>query len=95
MCFLKKVFLKTSQNLQENTCARVSFLIKMQAEARNYIKKKIPTHVFFSEFCEIFKSTTPVAASTLLPPIRAAEIVKWVRKYMDGSSESLQSLSSY
>ena len=27
-CFVKKVFLEISQNLQENTCARVSFLIK-------------------------------------------------------------------
>ena len=27
----KKVFLKISQNLQENSCARVSFLIKLQA----------------------------------------------------------------
>ena len=27
----KKVFLKISQNSQENTCARVSFLIKLQA----------------------------------------------------------------
>ena len=26
----KKVFLEISQNLQENTCARVSFLIKLQ-----------------------------------------------------------------
>ena len=26
----KKVFLKISQNSQENTCARVSFLIKLQ-----------------------------------------------------------------
>ena len=31
----------------------------------------------------------------LLPPIRAAEIVECVRKYMDGSSVNLQSLSSY
>ena len=30
-CSLKKVFLEISQNLQENTCARVSFLIKLQA----------------------------------------------------------------
>ena len=28
---MKKVFLKISQNSQENTCARVSFLIKLQA----------------------------------------------------------------
>ena len=27
----KKVFLEISQNLQENTCARDSFLIKLQA----------------------------------------------------------------
>ena len=28
---VKKVFLKISQNSQENTCARVSFLIKLRA----------------------------------------------------------------
>ena len=28
--FCKKVFLKISQNSQENTCARVPFLIKLQ-----------------------------------------------------------------
>ena len=28
-CFVKKVFLKISQNSQENTCAWVSFLIKL------------------------------------------------------------------
>ena len=37
----KKLFLEISQNSQENTCARVSFLIKM----------------FSCEFCEISKST--------------------------------------
>ena len=30
-CSVKKVFLEVSQNSQENTCARVSFLIKLQA----------------------------------------------------------------
>ena len=30
-CSVKKVFLQISQNSQENTCARVSFLIKLQA----------------------------------------------------------------
>ena len=29
-CFVKKVFLEISQNSQENTCARVSFLIRLQ-----------------------------------------------------------------
>ena len=30
-CSVKNVFLEISQNSQENTCARVSFLIKLQA----------------------------------------------------------------
>ena len=29
-CYVKKVLLEISQNSQENTCARVSFLIKLQ-----------------------------------------------------------------
>ena len=35
----KKVFLEVSQNSQENTCAIVSFLLKLQASACNFIKK--------------------------------------------------------
>ena len=53
-CSVKKVFLEIWQNSQENTCARVSFLIKLP--------------VFSCEFCEISKNTfpyrtPPVAAS--------------------------------
>ena len=33
-CSVKKVFLKISQYLQENTCARASFLIKLQASGK-------------------------------------------------------------
>ena len=33
----EKVLLEISQNSQENTCARVSFIIKLQA---NFIKKE-------------------------------------------------------
>ena len=29
-CFIEKVFLEISQNSPENTCARVSYLIKLQ-----------------------------------------------------------------
>ena len=36
----KKVILEISQNSQENTCARVSFLIKLQILAWNFIKKE-------------------------------------------------------
>ena len=34
-CSVKKVFLKTSQNSQENTFVGVSFLIKLQASGLN------------------------------------------------------------
>ena len=45
----KKVFLEISQNSQENTCARVSFLINLQAWGL--------AQVFSCEFCEISKNT--------------------------------------
>ena len=48
----KKVFLKISQNSQENTCARVSFLIKLQF---SFIKKEALAQVFSCEFSEISK----------------------------------------
>ena len=43
---LKKVFLKISQNSQEDTGARVSFLIKLQAAPVTYWKKDSGTGVF-------------------------------------------------
>ena len=56
-CSVKKVFFEISQNSQENTCARDSFLIKLPL-----------VQVFFCEFCEISKNTfiyktPPVVAS--------------------------------
>ena len=45
---VEKMFLKISQNLQESTCARVSFF--------NFIKKEALAQVFSCEFCEIFKN---------------------------------------
>ena len=67
-CSVKKVFLEISQNSKENTCARVSFLIKLRTSACNFIKKETLAKVFSCEFCEISKSTffyktPPVAAS--------------------------------
>ena len=51
------MFLKISQNSQENTCARASFLIKLQAEPCSFIKKEALAQVFSCGFCEIFKNT--------------------------------------
>ena len=67
-CSVKKVFLKISQNSQENTCARDSVLI-------NFIKKETLVQVFSCEFCEIFKTpffyrTSSVAASVIAPAQR-------------------------
>ena len=52
----KKVFLEISQNSQENTCVRASFLIKLQAQACNFIKKETLTQVLPYEFCEILRA---------------------------------------
>ena len=54
----EEVFLKTLQNLQENTCARVSFLIKLQASRSGpLLKKETLALVFSCEFCQMSKST--------------------------------------
>ena len=69
-CCVKKVFLETSQNSQEDTCARVSFLIKFQAESSNFIKKETLAQVFSCEFCEISKNTfshrTPLVIASVI-----------------------------
>ena len=46
---LEKVFLEISQNSQENTGARVSFLI-------NFIKKETQAQLFSCEFCKISRN---------------------------------------
>ena len=55
-CSVKNIFLEISQNSQENTCVRVSFLIKLQA-ACNFIKKETLAQVFSREFYKISKNT--------------------------------------
>ena len=40
-CFVKKAFLKTLQNLQENTCARASFSIKLQVWGQSLFFNKV------------------------------------------------------
>ena len=62
------MFSEISQNSQENTCARVSFLIKLRPEACNFIEKETLEQVFASESCEISKNTflerTPLMAAS-------------------------------
>ena len=47
---------RCSQYLQENTCARVSFLIKLQTLG-NFIEKEALAQVFSYEIWEIFMNT--------------------------------------
>ena len=66
--FCKKVISEISQNSQQNTCDRVSFLVKLEACARvSFLKlqasglqpyeKETLAQVFSCEFCEISKNT--------------------------------------
>ena len=54
--FYKKGVLEISQNSQENTCARLSFLIKLQAWSLLLYWKETLTQVFSCQFCEISKN---------------------------------------
>ena len=52
-----EVFLKISQNSQENTCARASFLIKLQATLPAVLLKKRLWHRYFPMKIEKFLRT--------------------------------------
>ena len=64
--FIKKVFLKILPNSQENSCARASFLIKLQAWACNSIKKEALAQVLSCEFCKIPKNIFSYRTSLVL-----------------------------
>ena len=51
------MFLEISQNPQENNCAKVSFIIKLQASGQvaGFIKNETLAQVFCCEFYEISK----------------------------------------
>ena len=54
--FVKKVFLEISQNSQENTCARVSFLIKLQAPPATLLKKRLWHRCFPVNFAKVLRT---------------------------------------
>ena len=62
-CSVKKVYLEISQNSQENTCARVSFLNKVAGCTCKPIKWCVPVN--FAKFLRnfFFYKTPQVAAS--------------------------------
>ena len=80
----KKGFLEISQNSQENTCAKDSFLIKLQGQTCTFIKKETLAQVFSCEFCEISKNTflyrTPLVAASVSPNIGCLLFLNLPRK---------------
>ena len=54
--FCKKLLLNILENSQENTCARVSFLIKLQALAWNLIKKETLAQGFPKNFAKFVRT---------------------------------------
>ena len=74
-CSVEKVFLEISQNSQENTCARVSFLIKLQA-ACGFIKKEALVQVLSCEFCEISKNTFFYRTPSVAAPVCITKVTR-------------------
>ena len=68
MAVAQSYSVKISQNSEKNTCARVSFLIKLQASTCNIIKKENLAQGFSREFCEISKNNF----SYRIPPVTAS-----------------------
>ena len=54
--FCKKVFLEISQNSQENTCARASFLIKLQAWPETLSKRGLWHRCFHVNFVKFLRT---------------------------------------
>ena len=58
--FSKKGILRDFAKFTGNTCAGVSFLIKLQPEVRNFIQKEAVAQVFSCEFYAGWCSAGPV-----------------------------------
>ena len=86
-CSVKKVFLKISQNPQENTCARVSFLIKLKASAIEAIEGNkhfnSPGHNFITNtkfvFSKQLMNKTNIPTETIRDRLKNTEYF-WVIK---------------
>ena len=73
---LKKVFLKILQNSQKNTCARVSFLIKLQALRLQFFKKRLWHRCFPATFAKFLRATFLQNTSGRLLLCRVIQVMK-------------------
>ena len=53
---VKNVFLEILQNSQENICARISFLIKLQAQPAMFLKKSLWHRCFPVNFAKLLRT---------------------------------------
>ena len=67
-CSVKKVFLNISQNSQENTCAWVSFFMKMHASGLNTSGDCFWKYweMISKKYCEVFRKTTETCSAKIL-----------------------------
>ena len=81
---VKKVFLKIWQNSLENTCPRVSFLIKLKDESCNFIKKETLAQVFFCEFFELLETCVVTESLRWLLPeiLHCREMERRTKPYL-------------
>ena len=92
ICSLKKVYLKISQNSQENTCVGDSFKIKWhRPQACNSIKRETPAYMFSCEFCEVIKTFCTAAPADCF---WAVLIIVYNFKIISSSGNSCNSISS-
>ena len=56
-CSIKRCSQKIHKIQRETACARVSFLVTLQAKASNFIKKRLQHRWFFCEISEILRTT--------------------------------------
>ena len=55
-CSIKKVFLRISQNSQENFCVKISFLVKLQAEPATLLKRILWHRCYAVNFAKFLRT---------------------------------------
>ena len=78
------MFLEISQNSQKNTCARVSFVIKLQASPCDFIKKEALAQVFSFEFYKISKNNFSYRTPTVAASEKTSNLLKQDRVILAG-----------
>ena len=76
------MFLKNLQNSQENACARISFLIKLQAEAEVFFCEFCNKNTFFTEHLQTIASVDRISRPEVFYKIVAKNLVKFTGKHL-------------